>query len=407
MEIISCCRICQSEPLEHIFEFGEVPVADRLIDADDAGPITKYPLTLAFCPECALVQILETLPPEELFDEKYAYHSSFSDALLDHSRQHALRLIQQESLSKQSLVVEIASNDGYLLKNFAERNIPVLGIDPSESPVNVARELGIDTQLGFFREKLAEHWVREGKSADVILANNVLAHVADTRGFVRGIKKLLKPNGLACFEFPYLRDLITHCEFDTIYHQHLCYFSLSSVKRLMADAGLVVHNVERLPIHGGSLRIHVSHHRPVEPAVAQLLEEERQLGMTDASYYQGFADHIRKLCENLRLTILQAVERGERLAAYGAAAKGTTLLGYLNLPDESMAYVVDRNVHKHGRYLPAGRILIEPVERLMCDRPDVVLLLAWNFSHEILQQQAAFREAGGRFLIPIPEPRIV
>lgn len=407
METITRCRSCGAPRLDTILSLGEVPVADRLISPAEREPTPRFPLTLQFCPSCTLVQIRETLPPHELFCRDYPYHSSFSEQLVAHSRTNALRLIQDERLGDTSQVIELASNDGYMLRHFAERGIPVLGVDPAEAPVRAARRLGIPTEQTFFTVELAKQWRDAGRMADVVIANNVLAHVADTNGFVEGIRTILKPGGVACLEFPYVRDLIERCEFDTIYHQHLCYFSLTAVDSLMRRAGLVVHDVQRLPIHGGSLRILVSHDRPRRPAVEQLLEQEQKCGMTGVSFYQDFAERVAAVCRSLRETILQLAAGRHRIAAYGAAAKGTTLLGCLGLPDGLIEYVVDRNVHKHGRCLPSGRIPIEGVERLLADRPDFVLLLAWNFRQEILRQQQAYRRQGGRFIVPIPEVQVL
>ena len=408
MQIITECRSCQSKRLQTILSLGKVPIADRLLDMTEVGRDSPlYPLTWAFCRDCTLVQIYETLPPEELFCRNYPYFSSFSDALVEHSRRNVRRLIESESLNSRSQVIEIASNDGYLLRHFATEGIPVLGIDPAAGPVEAARKAGIPTEQQFFTEALAAEFAGRGRMADVLIANNVLAHVADTTGFVRGLKTILKPSGVATIEFPYVRDLVERCEFDTIYHQHLCYFSLTSVETLLASAGLVVHDVERLPIHGGSLRLHVSHDRRPQPSVKQLRKEEADLGITDLSWYRDFAARVTKLCSDVSGLVGDLHGQGKRVAAYGAAAKATTLVACLRLPDNSIGYVVDRNVHKHGRYMPGCKIPIVPVQRLLEEQPDYVLLLAWNFETEILAQQYGYRRAGGKFIVPIPEVRVI
>lgn len=406
--IASTCRSCGSSHLRDILSLGSLPVADRLISADEYGKdIERYPLTLTWCGDCSLVQIRETLPPEELFSSEYPYHSSFSDSLLAHSRTHAEELIRSERLTQHSQVIELASNDGYMLQHFAHRGMSVLGVDPAESPVRIARQRGIPTEHTFFTRALAEQWQSSGRQADVVIANNILAHVADTNGFVAGIKAILKPGGVVTIEVPYVADLIASCEFDTIYHQHLCYFSLMSLEHLITRASLTIHNVERIAIHGGSLRLFVSHDRLREDSVNRLLDQEHACGVGTYGYYRNFASNVRDLCGELRSTLLALADSPTRIAAYGAAAKGTTLLGMLDLPDGLVQYVVDRNVHKHGRHMPVGRIPIDPIARLQTDVPDYCLLLAWNFRDEILRQQAAYRNAGGRFIVPIPAVQVV
>ncbi|MCA9142726.1 MAG: class I SAM-dependent methyltransferase [Planctomycetales bacterium] len=408
MHSIVHCRSCQSPDLRSLVSFGDMPVADLLIDPKEAQhPPALFPLHLVFCPQCSLVQIRETLPPEFLFNSDYPYFSSFSDDLLAHARDNAMELLRAEGLTEKHQVIEIASNDGYMLRHFADAGIPVLGIDPAAGPVSAARNIGIPTEQEFFTYELAQHWKANGRTADVLIANNVLAHVADSLGFVKGLAAILKPTGVASIEFPYVRDLIDHCEFDTIYHQHLCYFSVTSAQYLLAQAGLVIHDVRRLPIHGGTLRLYVSHDRPVSEAVVQLLEQEQALGIASVDYYLDFANRVNSLRDELRQLILELVESNHRIACYGAAAKGTTLLGCLGLPRNVMEYVVDRNVHKHGRMMPGSLLPIGRVERLAEDQPDYVLLLAWNFKDEIIRQQCEYRNAGGKFIVPIPQIQVI
>ncbi len=402
------CRSCGAAGLEPVLDLGLMPLSDGLLnEAGLATPEPRYPLELAFCPACSLVQILETVPPETLFGDDYPYYSSFSDDLLTHSRDNALELIERRVLDEKSLVIELASNDGYLLKNFVERGIPVLGIDPADGPAAAARAIGVNTLGEFFGLDLATRLRGDGIAADLVLANNVLAHCADTNGFVAGIRHLLRESGQAVLEFPYVRDLIDHGEFDTIYHEHLCYFSLTSVDALFRRHGLRVYDVRRLAIHGGSLRIYVSAAEKVEPAVEELLAEERRLGIDRYSYYQGFAERVHKVRERLLGMIGSLKAEGKRLAAYGAAAKGTIMLNYLGLDGRTIEYIVDRNVHKQGRYVPGVRLPICDPSRLMGDRPDYVIILPWNFRDEIIEQQAEYQAAGGRFIVPIPEPTIV
>ena len=290
------CRSCGARDLKGVLSLGETPLADRLLtEATRDQPEPVYPLTVMFCPQCTLMQIAESVSPEELFCDDYPYYSSFSPALLAHSRDNAARLIQTRRLGRQSLVVELASNDGYMLKNFKERGIAVLGIDPAEGPARVAQEAGIETLCTFFTRDLARKLCEQRGGADVIIANNVLAHVPDLNGFVAGIGILLKEDGVAVIECPYVRDLIEHCEFDTIYHEHLCYFSVTALDKLFSRHGLSLNDVERLTIHGGSLRVFVGRNVEVSGAVRNLLEEERAAKLDRSGYYQDFAQRVRQL----------------------------------------------------------------------------------------------------------------
>lgn len=401
------CRSCSKTGLEPFLALGETPLADRLITpANLSKPEPRHSLSVHFCPHCALVQIVETVPPEVLFCDDYPYYSSVSDALARHSRQNAEELIQRRGLGPQNLVVELASNDGYLLRYFVERGVPVLGIDPAEGPAKVARERGIETLCTFFTTDLARELRSQGKQADVILGNNVLAHVADLNGFVAGIKVLLGDRGIAVIEVPYVRDLIDHCEFDTIYHEHLCYYSVTALTHLFKRHGLSLNEVRRVTIHGGSLRLFIEHEENVGPSVVRLLDEERSLGVDTIGYYRDFAGRVERLREDL-LGLLRGIKReGGRLAAYGAAAKGATMINYVGIGTDLVEYVVDRNIHKHGCYMPGMHLPIHGVDRLVEDMPDFVLLLAWNFADEIMQQQQEYIRRGGRFIIPVPHPRV-
>jgi SAM-dependent methyltransferase len=405
---IEGCRSCGSSKLEVVLDLGSSAIADGLLTSEQLGKQEpRYPLELAFCHECSLAQINYTVPPVELFGNEYPYFSSVSDALQVHTRANVLELIDRRKLGPQSRVIELASNDGYLLKHYKQAGIHVLGIDPAEPPAKAAQKIGVETIIDFFTLDLAKELAAKGMTADIVHGNNVLAHVADTNGFVAGIKQLLKPNGMAVLEFPYVRDLVDHCEFDTIYHQHLCYFSVASVDALFRRHGLYLNDVRRIPIHGGSLRLYVEPVENVQESVKRLLKEEDDLGLNRVSYYKDFSSRVAALKRNLVALLQDLKKQGNRLGGYGAPAKGCTLVNYFGIDTSVVPYLVDKNAFKQGRYMPGTRQPIHAPEYLMKDKPDYVLLLPWNFADEILKQQSEFRAGGGKFIIPIPEPRIV
>lgn len=396
------CHSCGHHGLLPVLDLGKMPKSDGLLADGRVGMEQRYPLQLGYCPSCTLMQLLDVPPAEELFGPDYLYFSSYSEDLLDHSRANAAELIERLRLNAHSLVVEPASNDGYMLQNFADRGIPVLGIDPAPMQAETARRAGVSTLTDFFTSALAQSLRDQGCRADLVIANNVVAHVADTNDFVAGIRTLLKDDGLAVVEFPYVRDLIDKGEFDTIYHEHLCYFSVTSADALFRRHGLYINDARRIPIHGGSLRLYVQPKEARSAAVRELLDEERALGVDSYAYYETFAERVRNFRSAARKLIGDIKANGKRIAAYGAAAKGTIMLNYLGFNENTLEYVVDKNVHKQGMYMPGVGLRIHDPHRLIEDRPDYLMILPWNFRDEIIRQQTGYHDAGGRFIVPIP-----
>ena len=405
------CRSCGHEPLEPILDLGLQPLANALPTADRLDePEPKYPLDLALCTRCALVQITETVPPEILFRE-YLYFSSFSETMLAHAGALTARLVRERGLGPESLAAEVASNDGYLLQFYKQAGVPVLGIEPARNVARWAEEnRGIPTVCEFFGEALARDLAARGKQADVVHAHNVMAHVADLNGFVAGLKAMLKGGGVVLVEAPYLGDMIENTEFDTIYHEHLCYFSATAVDALFRRHGLLLLDVERVPIHGGTLRTFAGHDGgPAKPsgAVRALLDGERAWGVGRVESYRPFARRVESLKTSLRSLLADLKGRGKRVAAYGASAKGSTLLNYFGIGRETLDFVADRSTVKQGRFTPGTRLPIRPAEAIIEENPDYVLLLTWNFKDEILRQQQPYRDGGGKFIVPVPELAVV
>jgi SAM-dependent methyltransferase len=401
------CRACGRSPLRVALSLGKMPLANSLLTGQQlADPEPRYSLDLARCPECALVQITETVPPDILFRD-YVYFTSYSDTMLRHAGELAARLTCERRLGPKSLVVEIASNDGYLLKSYAAAGVPVLGVEPARNVARVAEERGIRTVAEFFDEALARDLASKHGPADVIHAHNVLAHVADLTGVVRGMRTLLRADGMAVVEVPYLRDLVEHCEFDTIYHEHLCYFSVTALDRLFRRHGLFLREVERIPIHGGSLRLFIAREGEPGESVRRLLAEEADWGVDRDEPLAEFAARVEQLKTRLVALLGDLKRSGKTLGAYGAAAKGSTLLNYAGIGRETLEFVADRSPHKQGHYMPGVHVPIVAPERLLEARPDYCLLLTWNFAEEIMAQQAEYRRRGGRFIVPVPSPRVV
>ena len=330
--------------------------------------------------------------------------------MLHHAQQLTQRVIEERHLNRDSLVIEIASNDGYLLTNYVRAGIPVLGVEPARNVARAAVERGVPTLIDFFGESLAQRLKTEGRSADVIHANNVLAHVPDLHGFMAGMSAALKPNGVAIVEVPYVKEMIDRSEFDTIYHEHLCYFSVTALDRLTARHNLLLQHIERIPIHGGSLRCFIQPRSKSASRTRELddvLQQEAEWGVCQPEPYEQFANSVRVVTRELVDLLTQIKLEGKRVAAYGAAAKGSTLLNYAGVGGDVLDFVVDRSPHKQGRFMPGVRLPILPTERLVELMPDYVVLLTWNFADEILAQQDRYRRQGGRFIIPLPQVTVV
>ncbi|PZF79276.1 class I SAM-dependent methyltransferase [Jiangella anatolica] len=403
------CRSCGSTDLRPFLSLGKTPLADALVTAEQLDQTDPtFPLDVAFCPSCTLVQILEEVPPQQLFVDNYLYFSSFSDHLLRHSREHVEGLVANRGLNASSFVVELASNDGYLLRNFLPHGVKVLGVDPAPDQANAAREAGVPTIEEFFGVESARRIRAEHGPADVIIANNVMAHVPALNDFVGGMAELLADDGLITVENPWVKDLVDHGEFDTVYHEHLCYYSCTSVDALVRRHGMFLNHVEYFPdLHGGTLRWHIGKREQVSQAARRMLDGELAAGLTTFGYYADFAGRVESIRTGLRSLLEELKAGGATIAAYGAAAKGSTMLNYVGLGTELIDFVVDRNTWKQGKYMPGVHVPIRPVEALLDEQPDYVLVLAWNFLAEILEQQEEYRDRGGRFVRPVPTPEIL
>jgi SAM-dependent methyltransferase len=390
-----------------LLALGQMPLASRLLSADElCSREPSYPLELVLCPRCALVQITHNVGPEEQTAGS-VYLASFSESMLRGARQLSSQIMATQRLRPTSLVVEIASNDGYLLRNYRAAGIPVLGIEPVTSVAEVARrQHKIPTLEKFFTSRLAAELEGCGQPADVIHARNVLAHVADPNDFAAGLRTLLKPTGVAVIEVPYVKDLIDHVEFDTIYHEHQCYFSVTSLAELLSRHRLVVQDVERVAQGGGSLRVLAGRSAISSPRVQRLLAEETSWGVQRPEFYTALTQRIERLRRELTELLARLKAEGRSIVGYGASAKGTTLLNYCQIGRDTVDFVVDRNTLKQGRYTPGTHLKIYSPDKLVEERPDYVLLLSWNLAEEILAQQAVYRQHGGRFIIPLPSLKV-
>ena len=404
------CRCCGA-PLRHTFvDLGMSPLCESYLRADQLNDMEPfYPLHVYVCDQCFLVQLQEYVRPEAIFTE-YAYFSSYSQSWLDHARRYTDKMIEELGLSGASRIIEVASNDGYLLQYFVARGIPALGIEPAVNVAETAITRGVPTLLKFFGRETALELVAEGRQADLLIGNNVLAQVHDINDFVAGMRIVLAPRGVITLEFPHLMRLVAENQFDTIYHEHFSYFSLLSATRILADHGLIVYDVEELETHGGSLRVYACHAedplRPITPRVDTLRAREVAAGLEDLGYYADFARRVRETKHKLLDFLIAAKRAGKSIAGYGAPGKGNTLLNYCGIRSDFLDFTVDRNPYKHGKFLPGTHIPIHPPERIRETRPDYVLILPWNLRQEIVTQLAYIKEWGGKCLVPIPEVQV-
>ncbi|MBA4243155.1 MAG: SAM-dependent methyltransferase [Pseudomonas sp.] len=400
------CRHCAAPLRQSFLDLGHAPPSNAyLTQADLSRPERYYPLRLWVCEQCWLVQTEDYADSGELFDADYAYFSSTSSSWLAHARAYAERMRETLHLGAGSLVIEVASNDGYLLRNFVEAGVPCLGVEPTASTAAAAERLGIPVLREFFGEALGKRLAEEGRQADLLLGNNVFAHVPDINDFSRGLKAVLKPGGTLTLEFPHLLCLIEQVQFDTVYHEHFSYLSLYSVERVLEAAGLRIHDVEQLPTHGGSLRVHASHQddsRPRSASVDVLLSTEAQAGLRDPATYRGFQARADRLKNNLLAFLLEQKRAGRRVAAYGAAAKGNTILNYAGIKPDLLPWVFDAAPSKQGKYLPGSHLPILSPSQLDEVRPDLLLILPWNIADEVMAQNERIRQWGGRFVTAIP-----
>jgi SAM-dependent methyltransferase len=402
------CRSCGSKHSFPVINLGLQPLANNLLRPEDLGkPEPRFPLAVFVCSDCWLMQITETVPPVDLFSD-YIYFSSFSDAMLRHAKAAVQKHMSEKKLGKDSFVIEIASNDGYLLKNFVEAGIPCLGFEPAANIAEVARKNGVETHCEFFGQATAAA-LREKKSrADLILGNNVFAHAPDTNDFVAGVAELLKPDGWVVFEFPYGVEMIEKVEFDTIYHEHVYYFTLTPLIPLFARHGMDIFHVERLSIHGGSMRLYACKKdvETIRPEVQKTLAAEKLQGVSTASYYQRFSEQAERVKADLTTFLEEQKRMEKRVAAYGASAKGSTLLNYVGDAAKTLEFIADRSTYKQGRLSPGLHVPVVAAEELNARAPDYAVLLVWNFAEEVMAQQQEFLAKGGHFVIPLPQLRI-
>ncbi len=405
------CRFC-NQPLTHLFlSLGSFPLSNSYLTREQLREKEVfYPLEVYVCDSCFLVQLQEYETPENIFGD-YAYFSSYSDTWLKHAKEYVDSMIRLFRIDRNSFVVEIASNDGYLLQYFAEKGIPVLGIEPARNVAEVAKQKGVPTEIVFFGTQTARRLASEGKHADLLLGNNVLAHVPNLNDFVTGLKILLKPRGIITMEFPHLLRLIEETQFDTVYHEHFSYFSFLTVDKIFHAHGLTLFDVDELATHGGSLRIYARHTedktRPVAERVHRLKQKEMEAGYAHIHHYLGFQEKVEAIKIDILKFLIQAKRDGKRIVGYGAPAKGNTLLNYCGIKRDFIDYTVDRNPYKQGHFLPGSHIPIEEPNKVKETKPDYLFILPWNLKDEIMEQMAFIRQWGGKFVSPIPKIEVI
>ena len=405
------CRFCGNLLRVSVADLGMSPVSNDNIKPEKLSSMEPfYPLHAYVCEHCWLVQLGQFQAADDIFSDEYAYFSSFSKSWLEHARQYSLQVIERFALDQDSQVVEIASNDGYLLRNFKDKGIKILGVEPCANVAEAAEKIGIPSLVKFFGVKTAEQMIEDGMRADLVVGNNVLAHVPDLNDFVKGMKILLSPQGVITMEFPHLKKLIECNHFDTIYHEHFSYFSLVTVERVFAEFGLTIFDVEEIPTHGGSLRIYARHDsdssKPVLESVDILRDQEVAAGFKDTGIYTRFAEQVRETKRKLLSFLIETKRLGKTIVGYGAPAKGNTLLNYCGIRNDFVDYTVDLSPHKQGLYLPGTHLPIFSPERINETKPDYVLILPWNLKDEVMNQMTHIREWGGQFVVPIPELQV-
>ena len=406
------CRHCGNELSIVFIDLGTAPPSNAYLESEDLRrPETWFPLRVLVCTECWLVQTEDYTAAEDLFSANYAYFSSYSDTWLAHAKKYVEMMLPRFQLDDRSYVIEVGANDGYLLQYFREHGVPCLGIEPTQSTANAAREKGLEIIDGFFGREMALDLAREGKHADLMVANNVLAHVPDINGFVSGFAELLKQDGVVTFEFPHLLQLVSNNQFDTIYHEHYSYLSLTSVLRILKKNGLTIFDVEELPTHGGSLRVfackNTSDRFKPSNKVSDLLSREEDEGMITIEYYSGFQDKANKIKNDLLAFLLNAHRQNKKVIGYGAAAKGNTLLNYAGIRSDLIVCVADANPAKQGKFLPGNRIPVVKVEVIQQLHPDFVIIFPWNLKEEIMRDLSYIREWGGKFVLAVPEMMVI
>jgi 2-polyprenyl-3-methyl-5-hydroxy-6-metoxy-1,4-benzoquinol methylase len=410
MNLINC-RFCKT-PLRHTFaDLGMSPLSNSYLKPEDLQKMEPfYPLHVYICENCHLVQLPEFQSPEKIFRD-YAYFSSYSETWLNHAKVYAQLMIDRFGFTTKSHVIEIASNDGYLLRYFKEKNIPVLGVEPAHNVAQVATAAGIPTMVKFFSVETAKELVNEGKQADLLVGNNVLAHVPDLNDFVEGMKIVLKPRGVITMEFPHLIQLMEENQFDTIYHEHFSYFSLITVEKVFNAHGLTLFDVEELSTHGGSLRIYACHtedtSKPIDKRISELRDREKNAGFRNLDHYLSFADRVRETKRNILDFLIRVKREKKSIVGYGAPAKGNTLLNYCGVSTDFIDYTVDRNPHKQGHFLPGTHIPVYSPDKIKDTKPDYLLILPWNLKEEIMGQMSHVRDWGCKFLLLIPDVEVI